>query len=163
MPKPVRNKRVASVKVQTPTATAANADTQLPQETITIPATAQEMQDVIDALLLLGTIGMHANPTENAEDNEMLMPIGGSSMAITDAPQHDEDVAPTDGTIKAPKVGAVLGVAVKSDITDEIETPEPDDNQVPTVNIPDTDAKDKRNINDPNSDNKSQKKKTFVT
>ena len=152
---------------QTPTAstfTAADADAQSPQRTITTPATAQETQDAIDALLLLGTIGMHANPTANPEDNEMLMPIGGDNMAVTVASPHNDDVTPTDETIEIPKVGTVLGVAVKSDITDETEAPEPDV-QEPTTDTPDSENKDKKNTNggDPNSKNKSSKKKMFVT
>ena len=68
VPKPVRGKKSCGTTLhtlQTPipsTSTDAHTDDSSVQKTITTPATTQETQDAINALLLLGTIGVPPNP-----------------------------------------------------------------------------------------------------
>ena len=82
VPKPVCGKKSGGTTLQTlqtpipSTSTDAHKqkDDSSVQKTITTPAMTQETQDAIDALLLLGTIGVPPNPTVDPEDNEILMP-----------------------------------------------------------------------------------------
>ena len=57
VPKPVR-RRIRTPKITPSTSTDTNKDVSRTQETTTKPATTQETQDAIEALLLLGTMGM---------------------------------------------------------------------------------------------------------
>ena len=61
VPKPVR-RRVRTPNVTSSTSADDNKNVPSTQETITKPATTQETQDVIEALLLLGTMGMPPPP-----------------------------------------------------------------------------------------------------
>ena len=80
VPKPVCSKKSGGTTLHTlqtlipSTSTDAHTDDLSIQKTITTPAMTQETQDAIDALLLLGTIGVPPNPTVDPEDNEILMP-----------------------------------------------------------------------------------------
>ena len=166
VPKPVCNKKSGGMTVQTPTpstSTAAETDAQSPQRTITTPAMTQETQDAIDALLLLGTLGVQPNPTMNPDDNEMLMPIGGNNIPVEVVLPENDGATPAEETTKNPKVGTVLGVAVKSDNLNELDAPEPD-HQEQTNDGPDPKNNDNVNVDEdhPNSKNKDNKKKTFV-
>ena len=121
-------------------------------KTITVPATSHETQDTIDALLLLG------NPPEESvpglEDNEVLMPIAGPQQPnpelLPDVPSEANPPNPPKPPGAGPKPGTLLGVAVK---TDQSENPTITEDQ------PD-DADDN---DDSQMDDKNGKKKTFVT
>ena len=121
-----------------------------PGKTTTVPATSQEMQEAIKALLMFGNPPEQATP--DLDDNEILMPITG--------PQN-QDVPPVPPALPvvnllnnpedaiAPKPGTVLGVAIKTDQTDN--NPNVDDQPLETAN------------EDNQADDKNVKKKTFVT
>ena len=120
VPKPVRRKARVLPTATPSTSTDANKDESSTQGTITKPATTQETQDAIDALLLLGTMGMPPALPENPEDNKILMPIGGNS-TVNDDNSATTNVTTTTTTISTnpPMVGTVLGVAIKSDTGSE--------------------------------------------
>ena len=88
------------------------------------PATPQETQDAIEALLLLGTIGIPPPPPEdNTDDNAVLMPIGGNR--VTDDSNITNSVPKRASTdLNPPKPGTVLGVAVKTDTDGESSKPQ---------------------------------------
>ena len=100
-------------------------------ETTTVPATSRETQDAIDALLLLG------NPLEESvpglEDNKVLMPIGRPQQPnpglLPDIPSETDppNLPKPPGTV--PKPGTLLGVAVKTDHSENPTLPrdQPDD------------------------------------
>ena len=110
VPKPVRRKAKAP-KAAPSASIDANTDESLTQGTITKPATTQETQDTIDALLLLGNMGMPPSLPENPEDNEVLMPIGGNSTVNDDNSSSTNIALITTTTVSTspPKVGTVLG------------------------------------------------------
>ena len=118
-------------------------------ETTTVPATSQETQDIIEALLLLG------NPSEQSlpglEENKAVMPIAGPQQPnIEPLPDASLEANPTNPQGTAPRPGTLIGVAIKTD---------QGDNPTATEDQPD-DADD----NDDNqTDDKNGKKKTFVT
>ena len=121
VPKPVHRK-ARTLPTATPSmSTDANKDDSLTQRTITKPATTQETQDAIDALLLLGTIGVPPALPVNPEDNEILMPIGGNSTINDDNSPTTNVATSTTASVNPPKVGTVLGVAIKNDTGDEPE------------------------------------------
>ena len=121
-------------------------------ETITVPATSCETQDVIDALLLLG------NPTEESlpglEDNEVLMPITRPQQTdpelLPSVPPDANPPIPPEPLGAVPKPGTLLGVAVKTDQNENLTVTEDQPN----------DADDN---GDSQTDDKNGKKKTFVT
>ena len=126
-----------------------NVDTTPDAEKSTVPATSQETQDAIEALLLLG------NPPEQAlpdlDENEALMPIAGPQQPnMEPLPCASPEVNPTNPPETAPRPGTILGVAIK---TDQAYNPTTTEDQ------PD-DADDD---DDNQTDDKNGKKKTFVT
>ena len=132
------------MEVQTKT-----VDTTPDVETTTVPATSQETQDAIEALLLLG------NPPEQAlpdlDDNEALMPIAGPQQPnIEPLPPAPPDVNPTKPLETAPRPGTVLNVGIKTDKAD---------NPTTTEDQPDDAIDDDEN----QTDDKNGQKKTFVT
>ena len=167
VPKPVHRKARVPPNATPSTSTDASKDESLTQGTITKPATTQETQDVIDALLLLGTMGMPPALPENPEDNEILMPIGGNS-TVNDDNSATTNVATTTTTTvstNSPKVGTVLGIAIKSDTGGEpVDTQEPESKQTDNDDL-NEENKAKTNVDedDQNKSAKNNKKKTFVT
>ena len=121
-------------------------------ETVTVPATSHETQDVIDALLLLG------NPPEASlpglEDNEVLMPITRPQQIdpelLPNVPSDANPPIPPEHLGTVPKPGTLLGVAVKTD-----------QNENPTIT--DDQPNDADDNGDSQMDDKNGKKKTFVT
>ena len=116
----------------------------------TTPATSQETQEAIEALLMLGNPPDQTAP--DPEDNEVLMPI-----ALNQEP--DKNLEPPElPTLNLPdsqdeaaahEPGTVLGVAIKVNNTANV----PD-----VVNQPQTTEED-----DTKPDRKNGKKKIFVT
>ena len=155
MPRPVHSRKA---KADSPVASdpmegqMKNVNTTIDSETITVPATSHETQNVIDALLLLG------NPPEESvpllEDNKVLMPIAGPKQhnpeQLPDVPSEANPPNPPKPPGAGPKPGTLLGVAVK---TDQSENPTITEDQ------PD-DADDNDNSQ---MDDKNGKKKTFLT
>ena len=155
LPRPVRRRKA---KADSPVASGSmegqikKANSTTNSETITIPATSHETQDVIDALLLLG------NPPEESlpglEDNEVLMPIKrpqqtGPELLPNVPPDANPPIPPEPlGTV--PKPGALLGVAVKTD-------------QNENLTVTDDQPNDADDNGDSQTDEKNRKKKTFVT
>ena len=161
VPKLVR-RRDSTPKITPGTSTDTNKNVSTKQETITKPATTQETEDVIEALLLLGTMGMPPPLPENdGADNEALMPIGVNLMTDDNIGTDTNAVPPIIST-DPPKAGTVLGVAVKKDIGGE-----PSDTQDQELKQTDTNAQKEGSQPKPpakeDDDNKSNKKKTFVT
>ena len=114
VPKPVC-RRDRTWKITPSTSTDTNRDVSRIQETITKPATTQETQDAIEALLLLGTMGMPPPLPENdVDDNEILMPIRVNRTTDDNNGADTNAASPTVST-DPPKPGTVLGVTVKSD------------------------------------------------
>ena len=72
VPKPVR-RRVRTSKVTPSTSADDSKDVPSTQETIMKPATTQETQEAIEALLLLGTMGMPPPPPENDVDDNKIV------------------------------------------------------------------------------------------
>ena len=155
LPRPVRrtkakaDSRVALGSMEGQTK---NVNITTDSETTTVPATSCETQDTIDALLLLG------NPPEESvpglEDNEVLMPIGRPQQPnpelLPDIPSEVTPPNPPKPLGAVPKPGTLLGVAVKTDHSE---------NPTITEDQPD-DADDN---DDSQMDDKNGKKKTFVT
>ena len=155
LPRPVRRRKA---KADSPVASGSmegqtkNVNITTNSETTTVPATSCETQDAINALLLLG------NPLEESvpglEDNEVLMPIAGPQQPnpelLPDVPSEAIPPNPPKPPGAGPKPGTLLGVAVK---TDQSENPTITEDQ------PD-DADDN---DDSQMDDKNGKKKTFVT
>ena len=170
VPKPVCSKKSGGTTLQTlqtpipSTSTNAHTDGSSVQKTITTPAMTQETQDAIDALLLLGTIGVPPNPPVDPEDNKILMPIGGNSLAADDTLPATNKATPTGVAVNTPQVGSVLGVAIKNDTMDEPDAQEPNNKQTENDNT-NLENKDNANIDRANQNNniKDNKKKTFVT
>ena len=164
VPKPVR-RRDRTPKVAPSTSTDTNKDVSTRRETITKPATTQETEDAIEALLLLGTMGMPPPLPENdGADNEVLMPIGVNPTTDDNIGADTNAVPPTIST-DPPKAGTVLEVAVKSDIGGE-----PSDTQDQEPKQTNTDAQKEESQlkptaeeDDENKSAKINKKKTFVT
>ena len=122
-----------------------------PQTTATVPATSQETQEVIKALLLLSEPPNQAHFDE--DDNANLMPIIGGNKASADPlplvpPPPDENR--TTPVNPAPKPGTVLGVAIKTDLVNN-----------PTPTEDETD--DTKEAGDIQQENQGAKKKTFIT
>ena len=116
-------------------------DTTNPGKTTTIPATSQETQEAIAALLMIGNPPEQAAP--DTDDNEILMPIT--------APQEQDihPVPPALPVVNLPdnpdeavehEPGTALGVAIKTDNVDN--TPDADD-QPPEINDDATKPDDK--------------------
>ena len=155
LPRPVRRRKA---KADSPVASGSmegqtkNVNITTDSEITTVPATSCETQDAINALLLLG------NPLEESvpglEDNEVLMPIAGPQQPnpelLPDVPSEAIPPNPPKPPGAGPKPGTLLGVAVK---TDQSENPTITEDQ------PD-DADDN---DDSQMDDKNGKKKTFVT
>ena len=125
-------------------------DTTNPGKTTTVPATSQETQEAIKALLLLGNPPKQATP--DLDDNAILMLI----LAPQDQDAHCTPPAlpivnqldiPDDAA--AHKPGTILGVAIK---TDKVDNTADADDQPPEIVDDDT-----------KTDDKNVKKKTFVT
>ena len=166
VPKPVRRReRILKSTPSTSTDTNTTKDVSRAQETITKPATTQETQDVIEALLLLGTMGMPPPlPEDNVNDNEILMPIR-VNRATDDNNITNAVPARASTDLNPPKPGTVLGVAVKIDTGGESSKLQ-NQEQKQT----DTDDENKGSQSKPtaqadnqNKNGKNNKKKTFVT
>ena len=152
VPRPTRR----GIRTNPPTATlvsdvthaeVTNLTPQSEKTTATVPATSQETQEAIEALLLLGDPPNQANLDE--DDNSTLMPIVGRNKASVDSvppvpPPPDVKLASPVNPVPYP--GTLLGVAIK---TDHVNNPsptedEPDNNQEPVDTQPeDLDAKKK--------------------
>ena len=168
VPKPIRRRvRVPESTPSTSTDTNTKKDVSRAQETIMKPATSQETQDAIEALLLLGTMGMPPPQLEdNADDNEVLMPIRANrATADSNVTNAVPKRASTD--LNPPKPGTVLGVAVKTDTDGESFEPQ---NQERKETDADNENENKESQPKPTAeeDNKNKngndnKKKTFVT
>ena len=159
VPKPVRRK-VSTPKSTPGTSTNISKNVSSKQETITKPATTQETEDAIEALLLLGTMGMPSPQSENdGADNEILMPIG-VNLTTDNNIGTDADAAPPIIPTQPPKVDTGMDAAIEKDTGGE-----PSD--VPDQEPQEKDAENKQN--DPklpieeDDENKGNKKKTFVT
>ena len=113
-------------------------DTAKTGKMITTPA-SKETQDAIEALLLLGNVP--AQPAPDGDDNGILMPIGINTEEVPNNPDKAE----------TPEVGTVLSVAIK---LDNVDVPK----NVDTVDDP-----VKTQEEDSNGNDKSAKRKTFVT
>ena len=167
VPKPARRKASVPPNATPSTSTNADKDESLTQGTITKPATTQETQDAIDALLLLGTIGMPPALPENPDDNEILMPIGGNPMgndetnATTNIPTTTTTIVSTD----PPKVVPEMGVSDKSNTgVEPSDAQEPENTQLDNDDLnEDNKAKSNGDNDDQNKNSKNNKKKTFVT
>ena len=159
VPKPVC-RRDSTPKNTPGTSTNINKNVSTKQETITKPATTQETEDAIEALLLLGTMGMPPPSSENdSADNEALMPIGVNLMT-DDNIGTDADAAPPIISTELPKTGTGQEVAIEKDTGGD-----PSDVQEQEPKQPDTKKKQrepKLPIKD-DDENKGDKKKTFVT
>ena len=130
------------------------------QETITKPATTQETEDAIEALLLLGTMGMPSPQSENdGADNEILMPIG-VNLTTDNNIGTDADAAPPNIPTHPPKVDTGMDAAIEKDTGGEPSV-------VPDQEPQEKDAENKQNDPKPpiqdDDGNKGNKKKTFVT
>ena len=159
VPKPVRRK-VSTPKSTPGTSTNISKNVSSKQETITKPATTQETEDAIEALLLLGTMGMPPPQSENdGADNEVLMPIG-VNLTTDNNIGTDADAAPPIIPTQPPKADTGLEAAIEKDTGGE-----PSD--VPDQEPKQTDAENKQNDPKPpieeDDENKGNKKKTFVT
>ena len=159
VPKPVR-RRDSTPKNTPGTSTNINKNVSTKQETITKPATTQETEDAIEALLLLSTMGMPPPSSENdGADNEALMPIG-VNLTTDDNIGTDADAAPPIISTELPKTGTGQEVAIEKDTGgDPLDVQEQEPKQ------PDTEKK-QREPKSPIKDddqNKGDKKKTFVT
>ena len=167
VPKPARRKASVPPNATPSTSTNADKDESLTQGTITKPETTQETQDAIDALLLLGTIGMPPALPENPDDNEILMPIGGNPMgndetnATTNIPTTTTTIVSTD----PPKVVPEMGVSDKSNTgVEPSDAQEPENTQLDNDDLnEDNKAKSNGDDDDQNKNSKNNKKKTFVT
>ena len=155
LPRPVRRKKAkadSSVASASMEGQMENVNIATDSETTTVPATTCETQDAIDALLLLG------NPPEESvpglEDNEVLMPIGRPQQPnpelLPDIPSEVNPPNPPKPPGAVPKPGTLLGVAVK---TDHSENP----------TLPRDQPDDAADNDDSQTDDKNGKKKTFVT
>ena len=155
VPKPVRRRdRIPKITPGTSTDTTR-------QETITKPATTQENEDAIEALLLLGTMGMPLPVSENdGADNEALMPIGVNLMT-DDNIGTDRAVPPIIST-DSPNAGTVLGASVKNDIGGEPSDTQDQELKQLNINAQKKESQPKPPVEN-DDDNKSNKKKTFVT
>ena len=155
LPRPVHRRKA---KADSPVASGSmegqtkNVNITTDSETTTVPATSCETQDVIDALLLLGYPPEESVP--GLEDNEVLMPIGRPQQPnpelLPDIPSEANPTNPPKPPEAVPKPGTLLGVAVKTDHSE---------NPTITEDQPD-DADDN---DDSQTDDKNGKKKTFVT
>ena len=159
VPKPVR-RRDSTPKNTPGTSTNINKNVSTKQETITKPATTQETEDVIEALLLLGTMGMPPPSSENdGADNEALMPIG-VNLTTDDNIGTDADAAPSIISTEPPKTGTGLEVAIEKDINgDPSDAQEQEPKQ---TDVQKEQSEPKPPIKD-DDENKGDKKKTFVT
>ena len=137
-----------------PTTTLATDDevtTATPQVTSTIPATSQETQEAIEALLLLGKPPEQAHLDE--DDNANLMPIVGGKKAGVDPvpavpPLPDENRTTTANP--TPEPGTVLGVAIKTDV---VKNPTP----------PTDEPNSNKESGDTPPENQGVKRKMFIT
>ena len=169
VPKPVCGKKSGGTTLhtlQTPTpstSTDAHADETSVQKTITTPAMTQETHDAIDVLLLLGTIGVPPNPPVDPEDNKILMPIGGNSLATDDILPSTNEA--TGVTVNSPKSGTELGEAINNDNVEELDVAELDNNKQPENDDPNPENKDNTNTDGANQNSKAKDniKKRFVT
>ena len=155
MPRPVRRRKA---KADSPVASGSmegetkKANSTTDSETITVPATSCETQDMIDALLLLG------NPPEESlpglEDNEVLMPITRPQQTnpelLPNVPSDVNPPIPPEPLGAVPKPGTLIGIAVKTDQNENLTVTEDQPN----------DADDN---GDSQMDDKNGKKKTFIT
>ena len=157
--KPVRRK--ASTPKNTPgTSTNISKSVSSKQEIITKPATTQETEDAIEALLLLGTMGMPSPQSENdGADNETLMPIGVNLTRDINI-ETDANAAPPNIPTHPPKVDTGMDAAIEKDTGGEPSV-------VPDQEPQEKDEENKQNDPKPpiqvDDGNKGNKKKTFVT
>ena len=131
------------------------------QETITKPATTQETEDTIEALLLLGTMGMPSPQSENdGAENETLMPIGVNLMTDNNI-ETDANAAPPNIPTHPPKVDTGMDACYRKRI------PVGEPSVVPDQEPQEKDEENKQNDPKPpiqeDDGNKGNKKKTFVT
>ena len=114
VPKPVRRK-VSTPKNTPGTTTNISKCVSSKLETITKPATTQETEDAIEALLLLGTMGRPSSQSENdGADNELLMPIGVNLTTDSNI-DIDIDAAPHKIPTHPPKVDTGMDAAIEKD------------------------------------------------
>ena len=119
--------------------------------TATVPATSQETQEAIEALLLLGEPPIQANLGE--DDNATLMLIvGGNKASVDPLPSVPPlpDVKLASSVNPVPKPGTLLGVAIK---TDRVDNPTPTEDEMD----------DTQETVDTQTENLDTKKKTFIT
>ena len=159
VPKPVRRK-VSTPKNTPGTSTIISKSVSSKQETITKPATTQETEDAIEALLLLGTMGMPSPQSENdSADNETLMPIG-VNLTTDNNIETDANAAPPNIPTHPPKVDTGMDAAIEKDTGGEPSV-------VPDQEPQEKDEENKQNDPKPpiqeDDGNKGNKKKTFVT
>ena len=159
VPKPVRRK-VNTPKNTPGTSTNISKCVSSKQETITKPATTQETEDAIEALLLLGTMGRPSSQSENdGADNELLMPIGVNLTTDSNI-DIDIDAAPHKIPTHPPKVDTGMDAAIEKDTGGEPSV-------VPDQEPQEKDAENKQNDPKPpiqeDDGNKGNRKKTFVT
>ena len=57
------------------------------------------------------------------------MPIGGNSLAADDTLPANNEATPTGVVVNTPKIGTVLGVAIKNDTVEEPDALEPNNKQ----------------------------------
>ena len=148
----MRKRNIVLNTVANLTPTTSNNDVPDTAETgkmITTPATSKEMQDAIEALLMLGNVP--AQPAPNPDDNGILMPIGINTEAAETPVPGNEAVPNNPDKAETPEVGTVLGVAIK---LDNVDVPE---------NLDTIDDPVKTQEEDSNGNDKSAKRKTFVT
>ena len=128
-----------------------NPTPQSEKTTATVPATSQETQEAIEALLLLGEPPIQANLGE--DDNATLMPIvGGNKASVDPLPPVPllPDVKLASPVIPVPKPGTLLGVAIKTDcVNNPTSTEDETDNTQEIVNT--------------QMENLDTRKKTFIT
>ena len=159
VPKPVRRK-VSTPKNTPGTTTNISKCVSSKLETITKPATTQETEDAIEALLLLGTMGRPSSQSENdGADNELLMPIGVNLTTDSNI-DIDIDAAPHKIPTHPPKVDTGMDAAIEKDTGGEPSV-------VPDQEPQEKDAENKQNDPKPpiqeDDGNKGNRKKTFVT
>ena len=168
IPKPVRRRvRAPESTPSTLTDTNTNKDVSRAQETIMKPTTPQETQDAIEALLLLGTMGMPPPPLEdNADGNAVVMPIG-ANRATDDSDVTNSVPKRASTDLNPPKPGTVLGVAVKTDTDGELFKPQNQERNKRN-GYDENENKERQPKPSAKEDNKNKKgndnkKKTFVT
>ena len=160
VPKPMR-RRDSTPKSTPSTSTNINKNVSTKQETITKPATTQETEDAIEALLLLGNMGMPPPPLleNDSADNEALMPIG-VNLTTDNNIGTDADAAPPIVPTEPPKTDTGLEVTIE-------KATGGDPSDVLDQELKQTDAQREQSEPKPpvkeDDENKGNKKKTFVT